>query len=119
MRIKLSSTAGFTLVEIMIVAGLIGLLAAIAVPNFIRARAHSQSSVCINNLRQIQSAIQQWATEQKKGPTSVVTETDVTPYLKKLVVCPAGGTTFGDSYGLTDVSSDPTCKRVPASHFLQ
>jgi prepilin-type N-terminal cleavage/methylation domain-containing protein len=55
--------SGFTLVEVMIVAALIGLLAAIAVPSFVRSRSAAHRSTCINNLKQIDSAIQQWATE--------------------------------------------------------
>ena len=118
MQIQNSKVAGFTLVEIMIVVGLIGLLAAIAIPNFVKARATSQTNVCLNNLRQIQSAIQQWAVEMKKGATAPVTEADVIPYLKNVPVCPAGGTTFTDSYSVTDVSSDTICQKVPLIHAL-
>src|SRR6202451_3739877 len=63
MKSNTARKAGFTLVEIMIVVAIIGLLAAIAIPNFMRARSKSQQNTCINNLRQIDSAINEWAIE--------------------------------------------------------
>ena len=108
----------FTLVEIMIVVAIIGLLAAIAVPNFVRARTTAQMNACINNLRQIDGAIQQWALEQKKDTSATVTESDVTPYLKNSISCPSGGTVFSDSYTITPVAAQPTCQRQSATHKL-
>ena len=75
--------AGFTLVEIMIVVAIIGLLAAIAIPNFVRARATSQTNACINNLRQIDSAIQQVSLEKNLYAGDIINyPTDLTPYIK-------------------------------------
>ena len=81
MKIKTSRKAGFTLVEIMIVVAIIGLLAAIAIPNFLRARSTSQQNACINNLRQIDGAIQQWALETGAKPTDPVTGANIQPYM--------------------------------------
>jgi prepilin-type N-terminal cleavage/methylation domain-containing protein len=110
--------AGFTLVEIMIVVAIIGLLAAIAIPNYVRARVSSQMNACINNLRQLDGAIQEWALETKKDPAAVVLPSDVTPYIRNPVFCPTGGTTLANSYNLVDVATPPTCLKVPATHKL-
>ncbi len=111
--------SGFTLVEIMIVVAIIGLLAAIAIPNFVKARTTAQTNACIANLKQIQGAIEQWALETKKGPTSAVTLTDISGsssnYIKQAVntelKCPASGT-----YAVTTVAVNPTC--TVAAHTL-
>jgi prepilin-type N-terminal cleavage/methylation domain-containing protein len=118
MNRKTYRKSGFTLVEIMIVVAIIGLLAAIAIPNFIKARTTSQMNACINNLRQIDGAIQQWALEQKKDAAATVAFTDISGYLKNAVTCPAGGTTFANSYTITDVATKPVCKKVGSPHVL-
>jgi len=118
MKIQTSYKAGFTLVEIMIVVAIIGLLAAIAIPNFVKAREKSQKGACINNLRQIDAAIQQYALENNANPTTLVNFGVIQPYLgrgsvgvaKTALVCPEdSGKNFDSSYNIVDVQSAPTC----------
>ncbi len=108
MQIKTSRKAGFTLVEIMIVVAIIGLLAAIAIPNFVKARTTAQTNACIANLKQLDGAKEQYALEEKLAPDAAVSLTDVAggtdKHIKVSPECPAGGT-----YELTDVASAPTC----------
>ena len=105
MKHRTNRKGGFTLVEIMIVVAIIGLLAAIAIPNFIKARKTAQMNACINNLRQIDGAINEWALEtgQSNG-NSVADVSTVSSYIKlngasSVPGCPAGGAYTTHSIG--------------------
>ena len=104
---------GFTLVEIMIVVAIIALLAAIAVPGFLRARKRSQASRILNDLRLIDSAVDQYAIETNKASGSQVAVTDWTNYLKKgSALYNTGADLFSNAYGAQTVDSLPS---VPAA----
>ena len=106
---------GFTLVEIMIVVAIIALLAAIAVPGFLRARKRSQASKILNDLRMIDAAVDQYAIETNRASGATVGTTDWVGYLKKgSVLYNTGADLFGNTYGQQTVDTLP---QVPSATF--
>lgn len=106
------SKRAFTLIEIMIVMLVIGILLAIAVPAFVKARDNSTTKACISNLREFEEAKEQWAMETSQSPTATPTQANLYPaYLHNWPTCPLSG-----SYSLGNLSTRPTCS--VAAHVL-
>jgi prepilin-type N-terminal cleavage/methylation domain-containing protein len=115
-RRELSQVSGFTLIEIMIVVGILALLLAIAIPNWIKTRERAQRDICIENLQQIETAKQLWALETGKATGDEPDEADLigaTLYLKIMPACPAGG----GPYEINPVGTPPEC--TIEDHFLE
>src|SRR6266513_4291514 len=109
--------AGFTLVEIMIVVGVIAVRAALALPGMMRARKRAQASRVKEDLRLIEAAVDQYAIETQRQPGSVVAVADWTAYLKKeTLLCTTGRDVLGHDYGPQTVDQIPT---VPAQTYAQ
>lgn len=107
MKILRNQIRGFTLVEIMIVVAIIGLLAAIALPNFVHARQEAQRNACIENLTKLEAIKQIWGVENGKLNGTLPTDADLfgpTLYMREKPKCPANGT-----YDLKPIGVNPTC----------
>jgi len=114
--VKTPKTSGFTLVEIMIVVAIIALLAAIAIPNFVKARTASQKTACIANLKQIEGAKATWAMETRKSSSATPVASDLfgaTLYIREQPGCPGSGT-----YALLAVDAKPTRTLSTEGHTL-
>jgi prepilin-type N-terminal cleavage/methylation domain-containing protein len=107
---SLKSRRGFTLIEIMIVVLIIGILLAIAVPNFVLARKAARTKACISNLKQIQSAKEQWAMDNKQPGSATPGATDVFgagKYIVSKPSCPSTGSVYDSNLGTVD--TNPAC----------
>lgn len=124
MQTRKTKHAGFTLIEIMIVVAIIGMLAAIAIPNFVSARNKSQATTCINNLRIIDGAKQMWALEAKKSSSDTPTAADLQPYIGRtsggqLPTCPADSqSSFATSYSPNAVDQQTICNIGSSGSYL-
>ncbi|GMV35649.1 MAG: hypothetical protein AMXMBFR61_01570 [Fimbriimonadales bacterium] len=104
---------GLTLIELMVVVLIIGILLVVAVPNYVRARTKSQTTVCLRNLAKIDMAKEHWAMANKASNGATVTMDDlVSDFLKAAPVCPAGG-----DYDPRPVGTAPTCS-IGGEHSL-
>lgn len=112
----------FTLVEIMVVVAIIGLLAGLAIPNFIKSRETAFKNICLNNLRQLDAAKQQWALETGQLEDATPNAEDLDPYIKngaQRLICPQDpAKSFATSYTINNITTNPTCKIKPNLHIL-
>ncbi len=111
---RATNKQGFTLLEIMIVVTIVGFLAGLAIPGFMKVRSNAQRARCIDNLRQIAGYKDAWAVENFKNNGDTVNTTDVAPFFKRnFPTCPGGGT-----YDMRPVGENPTCSLAALGHTL-
>lgn len=104
---KTWNSSGFTILEVMIVVGLVGLLAVLAVPSALKSRSTASQQICLSNLRQIESAKEQWAVEYKKSATDTPSDSELfgrDKYIRFKPRCPEGG-----AYTLNPNELKPVC----------
>jgi prepilin-type N-terminal cleavage/methylation domain-containing protein len=110
---------GFTLIEIVIVVSIIGLLAAILIPNILKARGQAQTNTCINNLRIIDGAKKQWSLEKGQPLTIIPVSSEIAPYINRastvMPSCPLSPNGI-PPYNINAVSDIPTCPNSNATH---
>ena len=107
--LKAAARRGFTLIEIMIVVLIIGILLAIAVPNFVKARESSRTKACVANLKQVDSAKEQYMMDNRTStaPAALADLVGPTNYIKSTPECPSGGT-----YSVGAAGANPTCNQT-------
>lgn len=110
------SSAGFTLVEIMIVVAIIALIVSIAIPNMVKSRQTAQKNTCIKNLSTIEAAKQIWGVDKGKTDGDIPTDSEFIGaelYLKAMPLCPAGGI-----YTIGSIGTNATCTKAVDGHTL-
>lgn len=114
--------AGFTIVEMMVVAAIIAILCAIAIPNFMKIRTNTYRDVCITNLRRIAAAKEHWSMETGAADADTPTALQLDPYIgdsTASLICPLDTSkTFSTSYIVNAISTNPACNISPGSHVL-
>lgn len=117
------SDIGITIVEMMVVVAIIGIVCAIALPNFAKVRSNAYRDLCITNLQRIAAAKEHWSMETGEADTATPSAADLNSYIKggtASLKCPMdAGKTFSTSYSINAINVNPACNINPATHKLQ